>query len=297
MNGLPAAVGPSKPGRSSRGLLATARVRGLARHGWAVWLSAVILLVAAVAVIAGPLFAPHDPDAVSLSDAYSGLSSAHLLGADASGRDLLSRLVIGARSTVLGPLAVAVIATLLGVGLALVMSWRGGLVDFAASRILDVMFAFPGLLAAVLAVAVFGKGLQAPIIALAIVNLPYIARVIRAASLKERSLPYVASLTVQGLSSGRIVLRHILPNIGSVVAAQAVISFSYALIDLAAINYLGMGIQPPTSDWGLMVAEGQSSILAGHSAESLLAGLCIVAVIISVNVIAEQFSDDARMPV
>jgi peptide/nickel transport system permease protein len=246
------------------------------------------MATARIAAIFGPLLAPQDPNHVDLGAVFAGPSGDHLLGTDASGRDLLSRLLVGARSALLGPLIVSVLATGVGLLIALAMAWRGGVVDTVGARGLDVLFAFPGLLAAILAVAMFGKGLTAPAIALALVYLPYVARVIRSAALAERGQAYVAVLTLQGLSAWRIASRHIVPNIAPIIIAQAVVAFSYALIDLAAISFLGLGIQPPSSDWGLMVAEGQSAIVGGHPQESLLAGLCIVAVIVSVNVLGER---------
>jgi peptide/nickel transport system permease protein len=261
--------------------------------GWGVRISIAVVTIALVAAIFGPLLAPQDPNATSLLDAFQPPSGDHFLGTDGSGRDIFSRLLAGARSSVLGPLAVAVLCTALGTFLGIVSAWRRGTVDRVVVRGMDVIFAFPGLLVAILAVAMFGKGLLAPAIALAIVYVPYVGRIVRSAALRERSLPYVEALTLQGLSVTRICVRHILPNIGEIVAAQAVIAFSYAVIDLAAINYLGFGIQPPQADWGSMVASGQSSILDGHYEEALFAGLCIVGLIVAVNVLGEAISPDA----
>lgn len=276
------------------GLPIAAAPKGLFRRmlasDLAVRIAVAVLLLAAIAAVFGPLLAPQDPDHVDLSAVFQGPTGSHLLGTDASGRDLLSRLLHGARSSLAGPLIVSLLATSLGLLIAVGMAWRGGVADAVGVRGLDVLFAFPGLLAAILAVAMFGKGLTAPVIALSIVYLPYVGRVIRSAALRERHLPYVAALTVQGFSAWRITFRHLVPNIAPVIVAQAVISFSYALIDLAAINFLGLGVQPPAADWGLMVADGQSAILGGHPQESLMAGACIVAVIVSVNLLGERFA-------
>lgn len=264
--------------------------RWLLRSDWVMRIAVMALAAALLAAVFGRMLAPQDPDHVNLSAVLRGPSSAHLLGTDASGRDLLSRLFYGARTSLFGPLVVSVLATGIGVGMGAAMAWRGGFVDIAAARSLDVLFAFPGLLAAILAVAMFGKGLTAPVVALSIVYLPYVSRVVRSAALKERNLSYVAALTVQGFSPWRIITRHLLPNIWPAIVAQAVITFSYGMVDLAAINYLGLGIQPPAADWGVMVADGQSAILGGYPQQSLLAGLCIVTVIVSVNLIGERLA-------
>jgi peptide/nickel transport system permease protein len=243
--------------------------------------------------LVGPALAPESPNHVDLSAVLSSPSGAHLLGTDSSGRDLLSRIMFGARSALAGPLIVCVLATALGTLVGTVAAWLGGLADTVAVRGLDVIFAFPGLLAAILAVAMFGKGLVAPAIALSIVYVPYVGRVVRSAAIRERSLPYVAALTVQGFSAPRILFRHLLLNISPVVVVQAVVTFSYAMIDLAAINFLGLGLQPPSSDWGVMIANGQSAILGGHPQESISAALCFVAVIVSANVLGDRVATRA----
>jgi peptide/nickel transport system permease protein len=156
------------------------------------------------------------------------------------------------------------------------------------ARALDVLFAFPGLLLAILAVAMFGTGLVAPAVALVIVYVPYVARVVRSAALRERQLSYVRALTVQGVGAWQICLRHMLPNLLPVVVAQATVAFSFAFVDLAAINFIGLGIQPPQADWGSMVGTGQGSLINGHPQETRFASGCIVLVVVSVNLLAER---------
>ncbi len=151
-----------------------------------------------------------------------------------------------------------VVATLLGSLLAIVGAWRGGWVDGLVARLLDVLFSFPGLLLAILAAAVFGTGLTAPVIALCISYVPYVARIVRSAAVRERALPYVSALELQGLSGLAICARHLVPNVATTIGAQAAITFGYAMVDLAAINFLGLGLESTSSDWGVMVAAGQS---------------------------------------
>lgn len=274
--------------------LALARLgRGLQHSDRLVQASAGVLLLLVFVAILGPSLSPHDPNQVDLSSAFSGPSARHLLGTDASGRDLASRLLVGARTTLLGPLVVAVLATGAGTLLGIGSAWLGGLVDRAIARALDVVFAFPGLLLAIMAVAIFGTGLTAPIVALAAVYLPFVARVIRAQAIRERNLPYIAASTVQGFSGAYICLRELLPNLATLVTSQAILAFSYGVVDLAAINFLGLGIQPPRADWGVMVADGQASIISGQPAESLYAGALIVLTVVCVNVLGERLSTSA----
>ncbi|MBS1882531.1 MAG: ABC transporter permease [Actinobacteria bacterium] len=260
------------------------------RREWPVTLAAAFLLVVVLVAIFAPLIAPFPPDHVDLSNVYASPSAEHLLGTDASGRDIFSRLIYGARTSLLGPLGVIALATLIGVCAALVAAWWGGWVDSTISAVIDVLFAFPGLLLAIGASAVFGVGLLAPVVALGIAYTPYVARVVRSLAIRERTLPYVAATTVLGLPRRRILLRHLLPGLTPLILTQATLAFGYATIDLAAISFLGLGVQPPSSDWGLMVAQGRPGILAGHPAEALYPAIALLLVVLSVMVIGRRFA-------
>ena len=265
--------------------------RRVGRHNGIAIACGVVLAVMAVAALFAPLIAPQNPYSINLLSAYQGSSSSHLLGTDALGRDLLSRLIYGARTSLLGPLLVVLCASCIGTTIAITSAWCGGAVDSLVSRALDIIFAFPGLLLAILVVAVFGVGFIAPVIALAIAYIPYIARVVRSGALRERHLVYVEAATIQGLSAWAICRRHLLPNLLPLVIAQTTIFFGYAMVDLAAISFLGLGVQPPTADWGAMVADGQASILRGYPQESLFAGGLIVLAVICFVLIGERISE------
>ncbi len=266
-----------------------------ARRG-AVWRDPVVViagsfitLLVLVAVFA-PLIAPDNPDYANILATNLGPSSAHLLGTDSFGRDLLSRLIYGARLSLLGPALIILIATTVGTVLAILAAWYGGWFDQVVSRVADILFAFPGLIFAMLAVAMFGPGLVAPVIALSIAYTPYLMRVIRAEAIKQRNLPYVAACYVEGLPARTIFRRHLLPNVMPLLVVQAALSFGYALVDLAAVSYLGLGVQPPTAEWGVMVSTGQSSILAGHFQESLSAGVMIVVTVVAFNLLGDRLA-------
>ena len=274
------------------GVVGERRRRSVARRlketGIVGMISAGVLLIATVAAVAGPYVTPQDPDLPNVSFAFIGPSAGHLLGYDFQGRDVFSRLLSGAQSSMLGPFTVVGLSMLAGVVLALVAAWRGGVVDSIVSSGLDILFAFPAILLAVLATAVFGAGQTAAALALAVAYTPYVARVLRGAALRERSRPYVVALEVQGASATAICLRHLLPNLGALIVAQATILFGYAIVDLAAISYLGLGVQPPTANWGVMIAENQTGIVQGYPLAALLAGLAIVFVAIAVNLLGER---------
>lgn len=251
-----------------------------------VLVAAVFLVAVAVAAALAPVIAPYDPDQIDLAHTYAGSSTDHLLGTDASGRDILSRLLHGARISLVGPALVIVFSMTIGVALALAAAWYGGWVDAIISRAVEVLFAFPGLILAIVAVAVFGAGFWAPVVALSVAFVPMVARVLRSVALRERSLPYVSALHIQGVSVPRIMLRHILPNLMPLILVQAGIGFAYAMLDLAAISYLGLGLQPPSADWGVMVAEGQSSIIEGFPQQSLYAALTVLVTVVSLNLVS-----------
>ena len=251
-------------------------------------ISAAVIVAAALVAIAGPLIAPYDPDTPQLSQYFVGPTPDHLLGFDAQGRDVLSRLLYGARTSMIGPVAVTLICMTLGSLLAVTAAWRGGAYDAVIGSGLDIVFAFPGILLAVLAAAVFGAGLLAPVLALSVAYTPYVARVLRGAALRERAQPYIAALEVQGASSIAICLRHLIPNMLHLIVAQATTLFGYAMVDLAAISFLGLGVQPPAADWGVMVSENQQGIIQGYSIPALAAGLCIVVVVVAFNILGER---------
>lgn len=268
------------------GLLRSTGVAGMA--------SAAVIALAIVLAAFGPMLAPYNPDLPSLGSAFIGPSGGHLLGFDFEGRDVLSRLLAGAQTSMIGPLAVVAAAMALGTVIAVMAAWRQGPLDTLLSSGLDILFAFPGILLAVLAAAIFGAGLTAASVALAIAYMPYVARVLRGAALRERGQPYVAALEVQGASGTSICLRHIIPNMLPLIVAQATIMFGWAMVDLAAVSFLGLGVQPPTPNWGVMISENEPGILQGYPLPALAAGLCIVGVVIAFNVLGERLFEQAQ---
>ncbi|MGW0999259.1 ABC transporter permease [Streptomyces sp. NPDC002520] len=273
------------------------RRRGLPRRlggSTAMTLSIGTLALFVLVAVFAPWLAGHDPNAVSLSESLRGPSTDHLLGTDQSGRDTLSRLIWGARTSLLGPLGVVVGATVLGVAIGVASAWRGGWADALLSRVMELIFAFPGVLLAILMVAVLSAGLDSTVLALAIAYTPYLARLTRGAALSERHRPYVRALELQGFSAVSIVLRHLLPNIAPLVLAQASLCFGYAMIDLAGLSFLGFGVQPPQADWGAMISEGEVALLQGAPLSALAPGALIVIAVVGFSLIGESVADRIR---
>ncbi|MFE0338453.1 ABC transporter permease [Streptomyces sp. NPDC058955] len=248
---------------------------------------AVLVLVAAFA----PLLAPYDPEALDLGASLVGTSGDHFLGTDQSGRDILSRLLHGARTGLLGPLLVVGVSTLLGTLLGVVAAWRGGWADTLLSRAMDLVFSIPGLMLAILLVAVTGPGLTAPVIAMAIAYTPYVGRLVRGIARQEKARPYIEAYVVQGWSGWTVCVRHLLPNIAPTVFAQSAMNFGYALMDLAALSFLGFGVQPPTADWGAMINEGQGAVLQGAMLPALAPSVCIVLAVVAFGIVGEGLAD------
>jgi peptide/nickel transport system permease protein len=282
------AVVATTPRRKWRGL------PGLRGTGVAAHISAAVLAVAGFVAVVGAWLAPHDPNLSSLSFSFVGPIPDHPLGFDSQGRDLLSRVLAGARSSLLGPTAVVLLAMVVGVLLAVACAWKGGRFDTFVSAALDVLFAFPAIVLAILVSVIVEPGLKSASIALAIAYTPYIARVLRSAALRERARDYIAALEVQGIRATVICIRHLGRNLLPLIVAQGAVLFGYAMVDLAAISFLGLGVRPPQSDWGVMVSTGQTGVLQGYPMESLSAGLCIVVVVVAVNILGERLTERAN---
>lgn len=267
------------------------RAPGAGRANATFLVSVGIVAAMTLAAVLAPLIAPYPPDQVDLGAVHAGPSAAHWLGTDALGRDLLSRLVYGARTALLGPLLVVVTSTVLGILLGLLAGWRGGWLDAVLGRIFDVVFAFPSLLIAIMAVALFGKGLVAPVIAMSIAYAPFVARLTRSLVTAERSRPYVAAYRVQGFGGPWIAFRRVLPNVTPIVGAQSTLNFGYVLAELAALSFLGLGVQAPTADWGAMINEAQAGLIGGYFLPAIVPAVAVVFVVVAVNVIGEDLSD------
>ena len=251
------------------------------------------VVVFVVLAIAGPWMAPHDPSAGNLIQANLGSDASHLLGYDGLGRDIFSRLLAGARTSFLGPLVVAVVVTVLGTSLALLATWFHTL-GLALSGVTSVMFAFPGLLIAALAASVFSPGLTAAVVALSLAYTPHMIRIVRSVAEEQVAKDYVVALRIQGVSALRIALRHVLPNLRTFVLGQASVTLAWATVDMAALSFLGLGVQQPAVDWGVMVAEGKTGVLQGYPTASIAAGLCLVVAVVSFIVVGQRLTRRAE---
>ena len=253
-----------------------------------------VLLV--LCALFAPLIAPHDPaqqfrDALLAPPVWQdGGTSGFLLGTDAVGRDLLSRLIYGSQYSLFIGVVVVAIALIGGIVICMVAGFFGGAVDQVIMRVMDVILAFPSLLLALVLVAILGPGLTNAMIAIAIVYQPHFARLTRAAVMGEKNREYVTAARLAGAGNMRLMFRTILPNCLAPLIVQATLSFSSAVLDAAALGFLGMGAQPPASEWGTMLAESREFILRAWWVVTF-PGLAILISVLAINLMGDGLRD------
>ncbi|MFV0438807.1 MAG: ABC transporter permease subunit [Desulfopila sp.] len=242
------------------------------------------------------LLAPHGPNA-QFRDAFlqppfwqDGGSTRFLLGTDAVGRDLLSRLIHGARYSLFIGCIVVSVSLLVGIMLGLCAGFFGGWVDVAIMRVMDIVLAFPSLLLALVLVALLGPSLTNAMVAIAIVQQPHYVRLTRAAVIGEMGKDYVTAARVVGVRRLRLMFVTVLPNCMAPLIVQAALSFSTAILDAAALGFLGMGAQPPTPEWGTMLAEAREFILRAWWVVTF-PGLSILFTVLAINLMGDGLRD------
>ena len=256
----------------------------------------VVFLALILVALLAPVIAPYGPNVQDRNALLvppfweEGGSTAFLLGTDAVGRDMLSRLIYGARFSLFIGLVVVTIALAGGVTLGLISGYVGGVLDTIIMRVMDVILAFPSLLLALVLVAILGPGLVNAMIAIAIVLQPHFVRLTRASVLNEAGRDYVTSARVAGASPFYLMTRTILPNCLGPVIVQATLSFSNAILDAAALGFLGMGAQPPTPEWGTMLAEAREFILRAWWVVTF-PGLAILITVLAINLMGDGLRD------
>ena len=246
----------------------------------------IILAILILCCIFAPIISPYSPTEQNLADSLALPSAQHLLGADKVGRDLLTRLFYGGRTTLISALGVVAFSVIAGVPLGLISGYYGGVADMIIGRICDIVLSFPSLLLAFVFVAGFGRGMLNAVLALGIVYVPMLTRLVRSLTLVEKNKTYVEAATSIGYSDARIMFRHILPNCVSSITVQITLDLAYAILDLASLSFLGLGVQPPTADWGAMLDEGRNFLLMNPYL-ALAPGAAIVLTVVSLNIFSD----------
>jgi peptide/nickel transport system permease protein len=250
-----------------------------------------------ICAVTGAALAPHDPSNQSVLLGVTGSGASHLLGTDQLGRDVFSRLIAGSRTAMVGPVVIAVGALVIGNALGLVAGYFGGAIEALIMRWVDLMVSLPVLLVAIVVAGTLGGGYVLAVALLTILQAPYDTRIVRGATLEQRSRPYVEAAKTLGLSSRRIMLGHIWPNLWPVVIANSFLNFAFALVNLAGLSFLGLGAAAGSPDWGRMLGDNRELIFTNPWA-ALGPGLMIVLTAASMNVIGdwlfERLSDRGR---
>jgi peptide/nickel transport system permease protein len=265
-------------------------VRAIRPQRTLLWIGASIVALTAVAAIAGPLLLPYDPASQELALRLEGPSGSHLFGLDELGRDILARVLAGARISFLVGLTVVSFSALIGTMLGAIAAYFGGVVDDLVSRIVDVLLAFPGLLLAIALVAVLGPSLGNVLFALTIIGWVGYARLVRGQVLRAREFEYVQAARALGAGAGRVLWRHLIPTALPAVVVQATLGMAGAIISEAALSFLGLGVQPPTPSWGTMLNGGRAHLLdAPHL--TLFPGLAIALLVLGFNFVGDGLRD------
>lgn len=253
-------------------------------------LAVLFLVVLVLVAIFAPLLAPHDPIRQNLGNPIALFSAEHLLGTDDLGRDVLSRLLWGARPTIIGSIIAVATACLLGLPWGLVSGYVGGWVDIALMRVADAVLVFPGIVLALAMVSALGPSLTSTMVAVGFVFSPHLARVVRAGVLTVQYRDYVSISRMFGLPARHRLLRHVLPNVMPATMVQLTLMAGFTVLAQTGLNFLGLGVPNPNPSWGSSVAETFRYIVIDPFSP-LVPGLCIVATVLSIYRVGDELRD------
>jgi len=284
----------SLPQAARHGLVART-VQQFARNRGAE-LGLVLIVLAVLTAIASPVLAPHNPVALGLAHPFAVPSVSHPLGTDELGRDILSRLIWGSRYTLVITGCAVAVALAAGTFLGVVAGFRGGLTDTLIMRAMDVLLAMPGFLLALVIIASLGVGLTNIIIAVGINSIPAFARIARSSTLTVIHLEYVLAAQSLGSREGHIMWRHVLPNITAPLLVQTTLRLATAILTASGLSFLGLGVQPPTPEWGAMLSTGRGYITSSPQLV-VIPGIAIMLVTVAFNMLGDGLRDalDPRM--
>ncbi len=248
--------------------------------------AAIVLLAMVLMTVAAPFVAPYDPLVMAPKEALQAPSASHPFGTDEFGRDILSRVIFGARISVLTAAVVVIVASAIGIPMGLLAGYFGGLTDAFIMRLVDTILAFPAILLALGLVAVLGQSSTNGMIAVIIVSVPAFARLVRATTLQQKNLEYVEAARVIGCRDVRIMLRTILPNCLPPLLVQVAVNASWAVLLEAALSFLGVGAKPPTPSWGQMLNTGRE-LLYRAPWYGLFPGIFLTLLVLCLNIMAD----------
>jgi ABC-type dipeptide/oligopeptide/nickel transport system permease subunit len=247
---------------------------------------AMLVIVAVAAAVVAPVLAPHNPDFLNPLESLRGPSWQHPLGTDKLGRDVFSRVIAGARTACIAPLVLAIGSVVVSVALGLVAGFAGRWVDLAVSRFVDVLYSLPGLVVAIVVVGVTDGGLRMSIAVLLLFGLPMNIRIFRAAVLERVRLPYIEAARTVGISTPRIILTQLLPTLVPLIVTSFFLQYTYGLVAVSSLSFLGLGVPPGAPDWGRMMFENRAS-LSSNVWATAGPGVVLAALAVSANVVGD----------
>ncbi len=254
-------------------------------------LGTLIVLIFILTAVLAPLLAPYHPiNDGSLVERLQAPSASHLLGTDSQGRDILSRIIYGARVSVQVGIISVGIALVIGTLMGMAAGFYGGWVDNLMMRLVDIMLAFPSVLLAIAITAVLGPELKNAMLAIGVVNIPAFARIVRSTVLSVKAMEYVEAARAIGATDVRIIFRHVLPNSMAPLIVQTTLSIGTAILDAAALSFLGLGAQPPTPEWGAMLSDGRSYLQKAPWV-MFFPGMAIMLVVLGFNLLGDGLRD------
>lgn len=266
-------------------------LKALVRKNRLAFLGLVIVAALVVMAVGAPLLAPKEPTRVQMSLQLLAPNAVNWLGTDVYGRDILSRVVWGARTSLLAGLSAVLLSTAIGVPLGAISGYAGGKVDELIMRGMDVMLAFPALILAMAISASIGSGITGAILAVGVVGVPRYVRIVRGSTLVVRETEFIEAARAAGARGGRIILRHILPNVLSPVVVQLTLGLGQAILITASLSFIGLGVHPPIPEWGSMVSEGRDSIVTGQWWTTVFPGMAIMAAVVGFNLFGDGLQD------
>jgi peptide/nickel transport system permease protein len=251
-----------------------------------------IVIVMAIAGFSAELIAPYSPTANDFAAMTEAPSWAHWLGTDQFGRDLLSRIIYGARTALIVGLSSALVGGIAGLVLGVGSAYFGGLIDLILQRVFDVLMAFPLIIMALAVVSIFGTGVQNVIVAITIPLIPRCARVVRSSALAIREIPYVDAARACGYSHARIILRHMVPNVVAPFLIMITAFVGQAILAEASLSYLGLGVQEPVPAWGLMLQGGAEEYASTAPWIAIFPGVAIMLSVLGINLFGDALRDE-----
>jgi peptide/nickel transport system permease protein len=278
---------------ASSAVIRKERIRGVSKilkRYRAAAVGGVLFCVAVLLAILAPLISPYDPAEQNVPERLQGPSARHLLGTDDFGRDSFSRIAWGARPVLAAALASVILSLFVGGVIGLIAGYWGGLFDGLLMRIMDVILSFPLMLLALLIVATLGPGLVNSIFAIAFSQIPTFARLVRSSVMSISRQQYIEAARSTGGSNSRIIVRHVLPNLVGPIIVQATATLALIIGYLSGLSFLGLGVQPPTADWGLMVADGRRLIYS-YPLIPFLPGIAITLTVVGLNFLGDGLRD------